>query len=115
MHTVHLPEEPENDFMAAAVGIMFSVEDYTADLSTTQKAVIDAFFDGLSWDETGEVVADMILYGDLMEMVDSNNRWIYKGSVTTPPCATFVYWNVLSTIYPVSSKHLNLFKSMQLN
>jgi carbonic anhydrase len=57
----------------------------------------------------------MILYGDLMEMVDSNNRWIYKGSVTTPPCATFVYWNVLSTVYPVSKKHLDLFVKKQLN
>ena len=111
MHTVHLPTEPKNEFMAAAVGILFSVNDHTAKLSRTERAVIDAFFDGLSWGETGEVMADMILYGDLMEMVDSKNRWIYKGSVTTPPCATFVYWNVLSTIYPVSQKHLNLFKS----
>jgi carbonic anhydrase len=46
-----------------------------------------------------------------MEMVDFNNRWVYKGSVTTPPCATYVYWNVLSTIYPVSQKHLDLFKA----
>ena len=114
MHTVHLPPEGKNDCMAAAMGIMFSVEDYTADLSETQLAVINAFFDGLSWDETGEVTADLILYGDLMEMVDSNNRWIYKGSVTTPPCATYVYWNVMSTIYPVTKKHLELFKT-QLN
>jgi len=53
----------------------------------------------------------MVLYGNLMEMVDSNNRWIYAGSVTTPPCARFVYWNVISTIYPVSQKHLAQFKA----
>jgi carbonic anhydrase len=53
----------------------------------------------------------MVLYGNLMEMVDSNNRWIYAGSVTTPPCARFVYWNVISTIYPVSQKHLDQFKA----
>merc|ERR1719281_2082833 len=46
-----------------------------------------------------------------MEMVDFNNRWVYKGSVTTPPCLRFVYWNVLSTIYPVSQKHLDNFKA----
>jgi carbonic anhydrase len=34
-------------------------------------------------------------YGDLMMMVDMTNRWVYKGSVTTPPCARFVYWNVV--------------------
>jgi carbonic anhydrase len=45
-----------------------------------------------------------------MQMVDSNNRWMYKGSVTTPPCAGFVFWNVLSTIYPISEQHLQLFK-----
>lgn len=78
--------------------------------------MIDAFFDGLKWDDGGDaVVTDMVLYGDLMEMVDSNKRWMYKGSVTTPPCATFVYWNVLSTIYPVSQKHLDLFVNNQLN
>jgi len=45
-----------------------------------------------------------------MMMVDFNNRWVYKGSVTTPPCATNVYWNVLHTIYPVKAEHLALFK-----
>ena len=115
MHTVHFPKEPKNDFIAAAVGIMFSVNDHTADISTTERDVIDAFFDGLKWDDvTGSVVSDMILYGDLMEMVDGNNRWIYKGSVTTPPCATFVYWNVLSTIYPVSQSQLDKFVNKQL-
>jgi carbonic anhydrase len=56
----------------------------------------------------------MIIYGDLMKLVDSQNRWIYKGSVTTPPCGRFVYWNVLSTVYPISKKHMAQFKE-QLN
>jgi len=117
MHTVHYPKTPEGGFIAAAVGIMFSVNDHTAELSTEEEDVISAFFDGLKWDdESGDaVVSDMILYGNLMEMVNSNKRWMYKGSVTTPPCATYVYWNVLSTIYPVSQKHLDLFVNKQLN
>merc|ERR1719272_1841410 len=41
--------------------------------------------------------------------VDMQNRWTYRGSVTTPPCATAVYWNVLTTIYPIKEKHLNQF------
>jgi hypothetical protein len=49
-------------------------------------------------------------YGDLMNMVDTTRRWVYKGSVTTPPCDTYVYWNVLRSIYPVKQKHLDLFK-----
>jgi len=52
----------------------------------------------------------MALYGDLMMMVDADNRYVYSGSVTTPPCAKSVYWNVLSTVYPISEYHLELFK-----
>jgi len=118
MHTVHYPKDSSNPggFIAAAMGIMFSVEDYTANLSWAEQEIIDNFFESLQWDDTttdGPTV-DMVTYGSLMEMVDNNQRWIYKGSVTTPPCARFVYWNVLSTIYPVSAKHLALFKE-QLN
>ena len=46
-----------------------------------------------------------------MEMVDSRNRWVYKGSVTTPPCATTVYWNLMSTIYPIKAEHLEKFRT----
>lgn len=46
-----------------------------------------------------------------MMMVDMNNRWIYKGSVTTPPCKQNVYWNVLRTVYPIKQKHLDQFKN----
>jgi hypothetical protein len=67
-------------------------------------------------DGTGKIAhdIDMALYGNLMQLVDNNNRWVYKGSVTTPPCARFVYWNVMSTIYPISRRHLDLYK-LQLN
>jgi hypothetical protein len=67
-------------------------------------------------DGTGKLVhnIDMALYGNVMQLVDNNNRWVYKGSVTTPPCARYVYWNVMSTIYPISRRHLDLFKA-QLN
>jgi hypothetical protein len=46
-----------------------------------------------------------------MMMVDMTSRWTYKGSVTTPPCATTVYWNVVKKIYPVSQKHFDQFKN----
>jgi carbonic anhydrase len=121
MHTVHLAKETLNDVGYAAVGIMFSVEEYTSNLSWAEQKVIDTFFDSVKMGEGSTTVADsngkyltnidMVTYGDLMQMVDSNNRWVYKGSVTTPPCGRFVYWNVLSTIYPISQKHLDQFKA----
>jgi carbonic anhydrase len=116
MHTVHLAKETKNEIGYAAVGIMFSVEEYTSELTWAEQKVIDTFFDSLKWDTIGtqnpansnfeENPVDMVIYGTLMEMVNSKNRWVYKGSVTTPPCGRFVYWNVLSTVYPISRKHL---------
>ena len=44
-----------------------------------------------------------------MNMIDTDNRWVYKGTLTTPPCTGFVYWNVLNTVYPISKKHLDQF------
>jgi carbonic anhydrase len=53
----------------------------------------------------------MIDYGYLMMLVDSDNRYVYKGSVTTPPCGQSVYWNVMSTVYPIKQAHVDLFKA----
>ena len=45
-----------------------------------------------------------------MEIVkDSmNERWVYKGSMTYPPCNQFVLWNIVNKIYPVSQKTVDL-------
>lgn len=110
MHTVHFPPETENGFIAAAFGIIFSVDNYTADLDESERAIIDSFFDSLNLESQDDPIVDMALYGDIMTMVDSDNRYVYHGSVTTPPCATSVYWNVMSTVYPISEYHLELFK-----
>ena len=99
--------------MAAAMGIMFSTkkEDLNRDFEQWEIDIIDEFFDSLKWtaDKT-EPVVDKIPYGKLMMYVDMQNRYTYRGSVTTPPCATAVYWNVLTTIYPIKQKHVDNFK-----
>lgn len=46
-----------------------------------------------------------------MNMIDGKNRYIYQGSLTTPPCTTNVYWNVLSNVYPIKKEHLALFEA----
>lgn len=90
---------------------MFDVKYYSARLSWAEQKVIDNFFDSMKWEDLkGNPVVDVVNYGVLMGMVDFNNRYTYKGSVTTPPCARFVHWNLLSTVYPISEKHLKLFK-----
>ena len=116
MHTVHLANDDKtsgtdnNGITHAAMGLIFSVNDHNANLSDAQVKIIDTFFETLQWSKTNDPQVDMVTYGDLMMMADMENRWIYKGSVTTPPCHRYVYWNVVKTIYPVKQKHLDLFK-----
>jgi carbonic anhydrase len=42
-----------------------------------------------------------------MKYADMNNRWSYKGSLTTPPCSRTVYFNVLRKVWPVKQKHID--------
>lgn len=111
MHTVHLPiDGPKNGVKYAAVGIMFDVKDYTIDLSEEQMQLIDDFFDEMDWDETSKnPYVPLVEYGKMMMMFDTDNRWVYKGSVTTPPCDTIVYWNVMRDVYPIKQKHVDQF------
>lgn len=113
MHTVHLAVDKKSDFIAAAMGIMFSVNNPTPGISSSDVAIIDEFFESLNWDKISadHPLVEKVPYGKLMMMFDMRNRWTYKGSVTTPPCAQNVYWNVLRTIYPIKQRHLDMFKS----
>jgi hypothetical protein len=108
MHTVHYPwnkDDPavkRTGFIAAAMGLMFSVSDFDSSVTDDQVKIIDNFFDSLKWDITkSSPEVAMVPYGQIMMMADMNNRWVYKGSVTTPPCAENVYWNVVRTVYPL--------------
>ena len=48
MHTVHVPDGGEkNGFKYAAMGIMFSVNDHTAEATADEVKIIDDFFEQL--------------------------------------------------------------------
>jgi hypothetical protein len=71
---------------------------------------IDEFFESLKWEEfRSNPVVSYIPFGKLMKFVDMDNRWVYKGSLTTPPCDSNVYWNVVRRIFPIKLKHVDLF------
>jgi len=111
MTSIHTPSEVKEDFLGAAVNILFSstAEKVTADLTEAEVIIIDTFFTSLQWDvldQTADPVVDLVSYGNLMELVDFNNRWAYKGSQTAPPCFTNYYQNVLSTVYPNKADHV---------
>jgi len=49
--------------------------------------------------------------GELMSIIDTDNRFIYIGAETTPPCNGKVYWNIVKTVYPIKKEHLDFLKN----
>ena len=112
MHTISLPvtDTGKGGFNYAALGIIFSVNESNAILTPHQVQLIDNFFESLQWNvTTSDPKVAMVPYGDMMMSLDMQNRWVYRGSMTEPPCETLVYWNVLMTIYPIKQKHYDQF------
>jgi len=99
------------DVKYAAVGIMFSMDNYDEGIDVENIDVIDTFFDSLKWiEQRTNPRVEEVQFGKLLMMLNTWDRWIYKGSVTTPPCDKFVYWNVLNTVYPIKKKYISLFE-----
>lgn len=65
-----------------------------------------AFWDSIDFDNN-EVD---IKFDNLMSIVDFDNRWIYKGSRTMPPCGRYVYWNVINKVYPIKPEIMEKMK-----
>lgn len=78
-----------------------AIDDFT-------KSTVDKFFDAML--DTEDDTTDSEYFAEMMEVLSFNKRWIYKGSMTTPPCEKFVYWNILTKIYPISQANLDKFK-----
>lgn len=113
MHTVHKSTQGEMDGIEyAALGIIFDTQRATVELSPPERQVIDDFFSSLQWsnDVDKEVRIDALNYGSLVDMVNTRKRYVYRGSVTTPPCARFVNWNVVADVYPIDPKWVDLFR-----
>jgi hypothetical protein len=53
MHTVWVADETKNGFGNAALGIIFSVDKFTANLNEAQNKIIDQFFEKLSFNDQG--------------------------------------------------------------
>jgi len=49
----------------------------------------------------------------MMELLNFEERWMYRGSSTTPPCEGGVLWNVLATVYPIRQETLDAFLAAQ--
>jgi len=110
MHTVHFaPKDEKSSLIAAVIGVIFDTTRYDTSIPQSTIDLIDIFFDSLKLDDLNDPTVAAIPYAKLMNIIDTNNRWVYNGSLTTPPCTQNIYWNVVSTVYPIKKKHLELF------
>lgn len=118
IHFVHWAGGDAKPDLASALGLMFSVDNpdpITSDL----KAKVDAFLDNIVTNVPvagpADSAANDISFNDqvhnLITALDWDNRWGYSGSLTTPPCTTGVYHNVLKQILPVSLAQMNAVKT----
>ncbi len=90
--------------------MIFDTIDYDKSISPELVLIIDRFFDSMMLDDQSDPIAQEIPFGQLMNMVDTNNRWAYKGSLTTPPCSKTIYFNILTKVYPIKERHVEMFK-----
>lgn len=121
MHTVHVPKETSGSpvpIKYSAFGLMFDMDDYDKSVTPSERDTIDAFFDSMDWDKIPATIGAKgtvlnakanVPFGSLMKVVDTSSRWVYTGSLTTPPCTVGVYFQVVDRILPIKKKHYDLY------
>lgn len=106
----------------SVIGILFDTENYD-EVSDETVAAIDKFFDSMDMRQVDKTTSNNknayftpqseVALGELMAVVDLGNRWVYSGSLTTPPCLENLYWNVVKTVYPIKKHHFAYYKNMR--
>ena len=92
------------------ISILFSVKDYNKEIDPELKEAFIKFFTDLKLEEDDPIIY-RVSFGKLMEKIDLSNRWVYKGTMTTPPCERFAYWNVIDDVYPIDQETIDLIKA----
>jgi len=119
LQTIHRPAygQEANGYYGAVTGIIFDTKNYDESVTANQIDVIDRFFDDLRLDRRTDTLIrhpNYVNYGELIDALDFNNRYVYNGTTTTPPCNSIIYWNVLNKVYPIKQKHLDHYLKVQL-
>jgi len=66
----------------------------------------------MKFDTEGEPEVEQIGLGALLKIVDFEDRWVYKGTETFPPCEEYVYWNIPRRIFPIKIEEFERFKKL---
>jgi predicted secreted Zn-dependent protease len=46
-----------------------------------------------------------------MKYVNFRERWVYRGSLTVPPCTQFIYWSVINDVFPIDQDTVTAFRN----
>lgn len=85
-------DKDSDKFIAAVVGILFDVNNSTEFIGS----FADTFFEKLL--TTNEEIDFQTEFIDHVNMID---RYVYTGSLTTPPYTENLLWNVIPRIVPI--------------
>jgi carbonic anhydrase len=91
-------KKKENTF--AIVSMLFDVNDYRP-VNETTKANWNKFWTQLDIEHR---FSEHLDFGKVMKFVNFRERWVYRGSLTVPPCTQYVYWNVINDVFPVDAE-----------
>mmetsp|Transcript_39539 Transcript_39539/g.60385 ORF Transcript_39539/g.60385 Transcript_39539/m.60385 type:complete len:122 (+) Transcript_39539:440-805(+) len=86
------------------ISIFFSVNEFDRSVSVEENATLSDFFDDMNlmgYDHSNLGIETLLPLSDLMTTMDFDDRWIYQGSSTAPPCARLVYRSLVRRVYPI--------------
>ena len=114
----HAPSEHTLDGTSYDLELHFVHSDRT-EIGTDKQtyAVIGIFFDTSAGNTENSFIKQVLDKGQidvngLLNEVDFSTAFVYKGSLTTPPCLEAVEFTIVPDIQPISSSQLEAFTSM---
>jgi len=109
MHIVNLNHNTntKKKFLAAVIGILFRVSPHEDEHHS--RSFADIFFGKLFNKEECDFNTEFFQH------LNMNERYVYKGSLTTPPYAETLLWNVLPNIVTISKSTYDLFGGVDGN